>query len=279
MVEEITLHLTDWQYNAGLVGLVNILGRDNFLIKDQSITFSSELLVDFQNKYFNFFIDTYKKTLSWYKIISYQERIDYFEETNFETFSEKDLDTLNTYIKDTVKYYLKSASYKAAYPLIDPLINPEVWGKELKQVGTLKKRETFEEKRSEIILEAKAVFPQLKKIIAYCNSDLGRKYLAGKNVIYTVIRNGWDGVSFLFRQTKIPDMYLDYQSYFLSELTEYTAEKEKYKHHCSNCNQPMKNYKNDLNFLNQTGFDANRKTSHVWNFNNDIAVCPMCKLV
>lgn len=279
MAEEITLYLTDWQYNASLVGLVNILGRDNVTIGQQSITFSSDLLVDFQDKYFNFFIDTYKKTLSWYKIISYQERIDYFEESNFETFSEKDLGNLNIYIRDTVKYYLKSASYKAAYPLIDSTIDPEIWGKELKTVGALKKKETFEEKRSEIILEVQAIFPQLKKIIAYCSSDLGRKYLAGKNVIYTVIRNGWDGVSFLFRQTKIPDMYLDYQNYFLSELPEYEAEKEKYKYHCSNCDQPMKNYKNDLNFLNQTGFDANRKTSHVWDFNNDIAVCPMCKLV
>ena len=28
-----------------------------------------------------------------------------------------------------------------------------------------------------------------------------------------------------------------------------------------------------------TGFDTNRKLSHVWNFNNDIAMCPICKLV
>ena len=28
-----------------------------------------------------------------------------------------------------------------------------------------------------------------------------------------------------------------------------------------------------------TGFDTSRKPSHVWNFINDIAVCPVCKLV
>ena len=279
MTEDITLYLTDWQYNAGIVGLVNILGRENITIAEQSITFSSDLLNDFQDKYFNFFIDTYQKTLSWDKIISYQKKIDKFEENNFENFTEKELDYLNKYIKDTVKKYMIAPSYVKAYPLIDPTVDPLLWIKDLNTVGKLTKKETFTEKRIEIIAEVQVVFEKLKPIIAYCNSELGRKYLAGKNVIYTVICKGWSGVSFLNSQPKIPDMYLDYESYFLSELPEYQAEKEKYKFQCSNCNQPMKNYKNDLNFLNQTGFDTNRKTSHVWDFNNDIGVCPMCKMV
>ena len=41
----------------------------------------------------------------------------------------------------------------------------------------------------------------------------------------------------------------------------------------------MKDLKNDLSFLNNTGFDVSRKSSHVWDFNNDIAICPICKLV
>ena len=42
---------------------------------------------------------------------------------------------------------------------------------------------------------------------------------------------------------------------------------------------PMKDYKNTLGFLNDTGFDVNRKPSHVWNFVNDIAVTPLATLV
>ena len=60
MTEKITLYLTDWQYNAGIVGLVNILGRENITIAEQSITFSSDLLNDFQDKYFNFFLNCLK---------------------------------------------------------------------------------------------------------------------------------------------------------------------------------------------------------------------------
>jgi CRISPR-associated protein Cst1 len=34
-----------------------------------------------------------------------------------------------------------------------------------------------------------------------------------------------------------------------------------------------------MNFLNATGFDTSRKPSHVWDFNNDISICPLCKLI
>ncbi|MBC1629078.1 type I-B CRISPR-associated protein Cas8b1/Cst1, partial [Listeria welshimeri] len=35
----------------------------------------------------------------------------------------------------------------------------------------------------------------------------------------------------------------------------------------------------DLSFMNDVGFDTARKTSHVWDFNNDVATCPVCRLI
>ena len=41
----------------------------------------------------------------------------------------------------------------------------------------------------------------------------------------------------------------------------------------------MENLNINLNFLVMTGFDVSRKSSHVWYFQNDVAVCPICKLI
>ena len=50
------------------------------------------------------------------------------------------------------------------------------------------------------------------------------KNTAAKNVIYTIIKNAWDGVSFLNAQTKIPDMYIDYKEHFIDKTMEYFAQ-------------------------------------------------------
>jgi CRISPR-associated protein Cst1 len=34
-----------------------------------------------------------------------------------------------------------------------------------------------------------------------------------------------------------------------------------------------------MSFINQSGFDVSRKPSHIWDFQNDIAICSVCKLV
>jgi len=140
----------------------------------------------------------------------------------------------------------------------------------------MKKNQNIEE----IIPQVKETFQILKNIIAFCNMDNTKKYLAAKNTIYTIIRNSWDGVCFLNPQTKEKDMYIDYKNYFISSTEEYLSiDKSKFKYNCFVCNREMKDLKNDLSFLNNTGFDVGKKSSHVWNFNNDIATCPICKLV
>lgn len=75
-------------------------------------------------------------------------------------------------------------------------------------------------------------------------------------------------------------MYIDYKNYFIDPTQKYLSlDKSKFKYNCFICNRDMKNLKNNLSFLNETGFDVNKKSSHVWKFNNDVATCPICKLV
>ena len=104
--------------------------------------------------------------------------------------------------------------------------------------------------------------------------------MASKNVIYSIIKNSWNGVCFLNPQSKELNVYKDYRDYFIEPVKEYlTEDNTKYKYNCSVCDRKIKNLKNHLSFLNATGFDVDKKSSHVWDFTNDIAVCPICKLV
>ena len=272
---EIKIEIGNWQYNAGIVGLVSIL--DNFQknsvrFEENSIYFDSKELENFEEKYFNYLIKVYEKTLSWYKIVSFENKISYFKGKEID---ENGLKEINTYIKDVLKKYLKSNSYVAAYDFIDGNIDPIKEEKNLKPI-TLKKNEKISDKAEEI----KDVLNKIEDIIKYFSSENGKKYICGKNLIYTIIKNGWDGVSFLYRQTKEKDIYKDFKNYFITPTIEYLeSDKTKYKYNCFVCDRNIKNLDNDFSFLVNTGFDTNRKLSHVWDFNNDIAMCPICKLV
>ena len=88
---KIELKLKDWAFNAGLLGFTNILetsdGEEKVrkFIDDQNrcLKFSKEelleLLEDFEYKYFDFFIKRYGKTLTYGKILEFEEYIDNFD--------------------------------------------------------------------------------------------------------------------------------------------------------------------------------------------------------
>ena len=272
---EIRVELGNWQFNAGIVGLYSVLknhDENSVRMDSEALYFDSEELENFEEKYFNYLIKVYEKTLSWYKIVSFKDRLDYLKNKEID---EKDLNEINTYVKDVLKKYLKSNSYVAAYDFISGDINPTEAEKKLKTIN-LKKKEKIEDKHEEI----KELLDQIEKIIEYCSSLTAKKYICGKNLIYNIIKNGWDGVSFLYRQTKEKDIYKDFKNYFISPINEYLeSDKKKYKYNCFICNREIKNLDNDFSFLVNTGFDTNRKLSHVWDFINDVAMCPICKLV
>lgn len=276
MGEKIKIYLSDWQFNAGIVGLYNILeyAKDEIAINDQYIEIELEMLKNFEEKYFNYFIEKYKETTPWYRIVSYKPIMKSHENNNFENFDKKSLDYLNDYIK-MVKDYLKRPNYKKVYPFVEndkDIISLE---KELKTIR-IKKSDKVEDK----IDEVKDRFKTINEVIDYCNSEDGKKYIAAKGVIYNIINNGWNGVCFLNPQTKEHDVYKDYKEYFVDETINYLkSNKEKFKYNCFVCDRKMKNMNNDLSFLNETGFDVARKTSHVWDFTNDVAICDLCKLV
>ncbi|EAF5217554.1 type I-B CRISPR-associated protein Cas8b1/Cst1 [Listeria monocytogenes] len=279
MQTEIEVRSNDWLINAGLIGFLNIVGKDNVKIDGQSIYFTADLLEDFETKYFSFFIQEYKETLAWSKIVSYKEAMERFRADGFASFDEDALNNLNKYVKNVVKFYLKKANYIKVFPLINSDANVNKWLENLNTIN-LTKKQKWEEVKPDIVEKVEQIYTQLDVIIDFCTSEKGLRYLGAKNLIYSVINKGWSGVSFLFKQTKFIDPYLDYKTTFVDPVIEYLdTDLSKAKYNCFNCNQPIKNLKLDLSFMNEVGFDTARKTSHVWDFNNDVATCPICRLV
>lgn len=273
----IHLRLGDWLYNAGIVGLANILEytkENSVKYEGREISFDTKELDNFDEKFFKYFINTYEHTLAWKKVISYKERIEAFEREKYQNFNENSLEEFNKYVEN-LKRYLKSNSHVAAYELIEekyPVLEIE---KQLKKIQ-LKKKEQLQDK----IPEIKETISKIKGVIEFYNKPETKKYIAGKNVIYNVLKNGWNGVSILNPQTKEKDIYKDYNDYFPRDAVNYMQiDKRTFKYNCFNCNNPIDNLNTEMGFLNVTGFDTSRKPSHIWNYNNDIAICPVCKLV
>ncbi|HBM4259475.1 TPA: type I-B CRISPR-associated protein Cas8b1/Cst1 [Listeria innocua] len=279
MQTEIEVRADDWLINAGLVGFLNIVGKENVRMNGQSIYFKADLLVGFEDKYFNFFIQEYKETLAWFKIVSYKDTMERFRAEDFASFDEKALNDLNKYMKDVVKFYLKKSNYIKVFSLIDAKANVTKWLENLNAINLTKKQQ-WEDVKIDIVEKVKRNYIQLDFIIDFCLGEKGLKYLGAKNLIYSVINKGWTGTSFLYTKTKLADPYLDYKTSFLDPVLDYVdSDLSKAKYNCFNCNLPIKNLKTGLSFMNDIGFDIEKKTSHVWDFNNDVATCPICHLI
>ena len=289
MDEKIELKLKDYLFNAGLLGFINILGEetknngeleiDN---KNRLIRFSPKVLENFEYKYFDFFIKRYGKTLTYGKILEFEKYIDEFEENGEKIKSINELKMINDKIT-FFKAKIKSESYKKAYDFIEKNGTNKI----LEMEKELKKIKEPKENVNEISNDdVKNNLKIMKEIIDFFKKKItdkegnAKNYLAAKNVAYVIINNAWSSVSFLNRANSAKDIYEEYKSYFVEPALEYiNADKSKFKYKCTISNMPMKDYKNTLGFLNDTGFDVSRKPSHVWNFVNDIAVTPLVTLI
>lgn len=278
MVEKIKIELSDWQFNAGILGFYNVLNcaKDEVNLINNYIEFEEEVFEDFEIKYFNYLINSYEGITHWDRLSKYYNNFKEHNKNDFESFTLKNLDSLNKIIKE-LKDYLKRPNYKKVYSFIESDINIEKEQKKLKQVKLSKKQDI-----KDIKDEIKEQFVTIENIYNYVYSSEGKKYLFAKTLIYNIINQSWDSVSFLNRNTKEKDIYVDYRKVFVDKTIEYIKEnKSKFKLSCFVTGFPIRNKLNsyDMGFLVDTGFDTNRKTSHVWDFYNDIYICDLARII
>ena len=279
-MNEITIKNSDWLFNCGILGLYNILRHNNIddcgdiSLSQDDLTFPVSRLENFEEKYFSYLIDTYEKMFSIYRITSFEKKLQSYEESGFENFN---LDSLNSQIEQ-VKRYLKSKSYVSAYNMIESEFDPVAKEKELKKVS-LKKNENASDRKSEIKMQIEI----LEEVVEFFKREEVRKYIGGKNAMSLIIKNAWTNISFMNPKNKNLDMYKEFKDYFIKPVKEYLDEKDSInltsKYRCASCNAKIKNLGISLGFMRKIGFDVSRKLSNVWNFNNYVAICPVCRLV
>lgn len=275
-ISTIKIELSDWLYNAGIVGLANIFDMNDihYNRKSNYIEFDSSALENFEESYFNYFIRRYEKFTSWYKIISFE---DYIEKLELDKLQEKNIKELNDYI-DYTKKQLKSNSYKSGYLVIkDKEIDL------LKEEKVLQKiKKTKKQKISDIKGKILDQIEEIRKIINYMKKDEVKRIIVAKNVIYDIIQDFWLNVSFLNKNNSKKNMYHEYKSYFIDSTLNYIEkDKSKAKYNCFICDRGIIKLSDsyDLTWINKIGVDMSRKTSHFWNFNGDSFICPICNLV
>jgi len=264
--------------NAAICGLVNILGEDKVKIKPQSIEVAVEELQNFEEAYFNYFATQYKKLSSLTKVLAYEDEMNRHQQENFVHFDQKAYDRLQKYLATLNQYGVRGGSYLAVYPLIDSSIDIVSKIKEVK-IDKLKRGE-MDQNKKQVIEQVKKAYQILTEILAYFHREDVQRYLAAKIQIYNVINNGYNDVSFLNRQESKGDFFEKYHNYFVESAMNYLEEDhEKDKLTCTNCGKPIKKGDISYSFINQAGYDANRKQSNAWSFTNDLFMCPVCRLL
>ncbi|OLS03601.1 type I-B CRISPR-associated protein Cas8b1/Cst1 [Tissierella creatinophila] len=278
MEENIRLELSDWQFNAGLLGFYNILNHagDDIIVGENYIEFNIDVFEQFEEKYFDYLIYTYEGITHWDRFNKYFDYLSESKKEDFLNLNQKDISRLNDIIKE-LKGYLKRPNYSKVYEFIEGGIDILELQKSLDTIK-IKKGETIEDIKQDIYKQ----YNVLKNIHKYVYSSKGKKYLFAKTLIYNIINQSWEGVAFLNRNTKQNDIYIDYKETFIDRTVEYLKEdKGKFKLNCFITGLPIKSKSSayDMGFLIDTGFDTNRKTSHVWDFNNDIFICALARMI
>ena len=269
--------MSDWLYNAGIVGLVNALqfNKDKVEITNNSVKIDVSVLDNFEDKYFNYLSHKYLVFTSWYRIADFQKKIDDFKEKG--SYTQDDVDIINNHI-EFLKTKLSSNSYVKAYNHIeDKDVDLIKESKDLKKISK-KKKETFNNIKELIDTQILSI----EKIIEFIHKPSVKKHLVAKDLTYTLISNFWSDRSFLHRAKSDANIFKEFNDYFVSGIREYSAEdKSKAKFSCFNCDGKINklNDSHTLTWLQNIGADGNKKASHFWGLNRDDYICPICNLV
>ncbi|WP_232726136.1 Cas8a1 family CRISPR/Cas system-associated protein [Bacillus sp. FJAT-42315] len=277
----IKVTLDEFLYNAGVLGLLRVFDHAgvNYTLDGQSVFFDETSFENMEAHYFNYLIYRYQENTSWYAMVSKEEMVKYCLEADID---EKKLTELNKFIENT-KRWLTSNSYKNTYHLINGESIPIAQiAKTLKKV-TMKKKETI----SDIKPQIEEMCSKLLECITYLKHPEAKKFIVARNLTYTTIQPFWTNVSFLNSTASKKDMYQEFQNYFTRSTQDFIESKKNEKKYaknklsCAVCEHKMAKMSEcfDLTWLQKVGVDAARKSSHYWNHNRDLFVCPICNLI
>lgn len=284
-VKTIDFKLSSWLENAGIVGLTRILPESKYKIDDNILHVNIDVLDNFANYYFKFFIDTYGFNTRYQRILNMKSKLLDWQDNNFKDFNENDLKQLLDWFNNVLLYFVKQNSVIKVINTINSNFDVIAETKNCnKLIRTLKKKNELSKNHDEAIETLKLLITKLLPIFTYFDTPEAHKLFPATNLSYQIIRNAWDGVSFLSRNKKsnYHDLYEDFQDYFANSVKKYlTDNHDKDKYICANCGLPIGSHDKlfGYSFLTGMGFDLKRKSSNAWNFEATSYLCPICRLL
>lgn len=281
----IDFKLSSWLENAGIVGLTRILPKSKYKIDGNVLHVNIDALNDFADYYFKFFIDTYSFNTRYQRILNMKSKLLDWQDNNFKDFNENDLTQLLDWFNNVLLYSVKQKSVIKVIDTINSNFDVIAETKNCnKLIRTLKKKNELNKNHDEVIETLKLLITKLLPIFAYFDTPEAHKLFPATNLSYQIIRNAWDGVSFLSRNKKsnYHDLYEDFQDYFANSVKKYlTDNHDKDKYICANCGLPIGSHDKlfGYSFLTGMGFDLKRKSSNAWDFEATSYLCPICRLL
>ena len=271
------IEMSDWLYNAGIVGLINALGCDISEHKNKNNTYieiDTKDLEGFEDKYFAYLIKKYEIFTSYHKIVSFKDKTESI--LNDDEYLDENIDKVlkeaNKQI-DFLKQKLVSNSYINAYPVIKQDVDSKnskddgkgydyivlsLMSKDLKKI-TKTKKESIEDVKKHIKEQAKNIL----KIIEFAEKEEVKKHLLAKDLTYTIVQYFWTNRSFLSRKKNKENIYKEYREYFLNPILDPIKESE-------NANNPENSSNTD------EGSEKNKKKSRKRKDEGPKGVCFNC---
>lgn len=277
----IEITLDDFIYNAGILGLYRIFEHANLPceLKGQTLKFDERNLENFEEYYFSYLAHEHGFDTSYQKMMDSKTLV---ENCMQGIQDEKQLNQLNELIEN-MKRWLTSNSYKNIYSFLTEIpYNFEAAAKTFKKIA-LKKKETLQDVQPQIV----ETVTLIRECLEYLSHPQAKRYIVPRTLSYQVIQGFWTNVSLLNSSASKKDLYVEYEHYFTKAALAFLETKKdekkyaKNKLHCASCENKMRTSSEafDLTWLQKVGVDAARKSSHYWDYQRDIFICPICNLV
>lgn len=255
---KITLKPSDSLFNAGLIGFYNILkfNKENVQLTENELIFDSSSLENFSDKYFTYISYRYEKLLSVNKLIGYRETLN-------EDISIQDLKKIMIDFKK-----ITSKSYMGIFQLFEEKEIIDLYS----SLKIIDKKSTKEDIKFQVDI--------LNKIINRLEDKNIYKHLCVVNSAYTVINKTYENVAFFNSSNKDKNFINVYDKFFTQNTINYLSlNNNNYTFECTTCGNPINDLSYEYSFITGLGYPSERKSNFGYNFNNEKAMCPMCRLI
>lgn len=292
-IKTIKYPIRSWLDNAGIVGLMRILGLPSETAEPSALTINSSQLDNFTYNFFKFFVCNYGKFTYYNQIVSKEDWLKELKSKDDVTAT--DVNALADWFDKGIKPALLGSgkSFKQVADFLHDeyqdnfdLIGKATSCKENRKAITIKKKKNDTEK---IKANFYVLLDKCLEIIAYFKQPLPKKYYPSKYIGFRTIAKGWNNTSFLDvanLKKNGQDIYRNFDNFFVKPVQQYLQDDHsKDEYSCAICNRPIADFNEKkkisfpITFVNSMGYNFGAKTSNGWNFQNDLYICPICHLL